>query len=100
MQHRVIFIMTHINEGFMLYFRFFLAIPFLLIAHLNARNATNIPPIPAQADYVIVGVGTAGAAMAKKLSDNFSTSVVAIHNGPNLTEDPLIKYTRNTKLTL
>lgn len=44
------------------------------------------------ADYVVVGVGTAGAVMAKKLSDDKKHSVIALHIGENRTEDPIIKY--------
>lgn len=53
-----------------------------------------------KADYIVVGVGTAGATIAKLLSDDKSTSVIALHNGSNLTEDPDIKYTQNTLFTV
>lgn len=52
------------------------------------------------ADYVVVGVGTAGGLMAKKLSDDKITSVIALHNGENLTDDPLIKLSKNAKFTV
>lgn len=52
------------------------------------------------ADYIVVGVGTAGGLMAKKLSDDKKTSVIALHNGENLTEDPLIKLSKNAKFTV
>jgi len=52
------------------------------------------------ADYIIVGVGTAGAVLAKKLTDDKCTSVIAIHNGSNLSKDPLIKYSRNAIFTV
>lgn len=52
------------------------------------------------ADYVVVGVGTAGAVVAKLLSDNHENSVVALHIGENLTEDPLIKYSDNAIVTV
>lgn len=52
------------------------------------------------ADYVIVGVGTAGAVLAKELSDDHKTSVVALHIGENLTEDPLIKFAENAGFTV
>lgn len=52
------------------------------------------------ADYVIVGVGTAGAVLAKKLSDDKKTSVIAIHNGKNLTQDPDIKFSKNAFTTV
>lgn len=53
-----------------------------------------------QADYVIVGVGTAGATLAKKLTDDHKTSVIALHIGENLTQDPLIKFTENVPITV
>lgn len=52
------------------------------------------------ADYVIVGVGTAGAVLAKRLTDDKCTRVIALHNGQNLTKDPLIKYSRNAIFTV
>lgn len=53
-----------------------------------------------RADYVIVGVGTAGAVLAKRLSDDKKTSVIALHIGENLTEDPLIKFSVNARITV
>ena len=53
-----------------------------------------------RADYVIVGVGTAGAVLAKKLSDDKKTSVIAIHSGENLTQDPEIKFSKNAFTTV
>lgn len=51
-------------------------------------------------DYIIVGVGTAGAVVCKELTDDKKTSVIALHSGENLTEDPLIKYSRNAIITV
>lgn len=48
-----------------------------------------------KADYIVVGVGTAGATITKLLSDDLDTSVIAIHSGRNLTQIPEIKYSRN-----
>ncbi|MBA3721111.1 MAG: GMC family oxidoreductase N-terminal domain-containing protein [Parachlamydiaceae bacterium] len=53
-----------------------------------------------RADYVIIGVGTAGAVLAKKLTDNKKTSVIAIHNGKNLTKDPDIRFSKNVITTV
>jgi choline dehydrogenase-like flavoprotein len=39
-------------------------------------------------DYVIVGGGTAGCALARKLSDNFDNSVLIIEAGANVSDDP------------
>lgn len=52
------------------------------------------------ADYVIIGVGTSGAVLAKMLSDDKTNSVIALHNGPNLTQDPLIKFSKNALTTV
>ncbi|HSW86126.1 MAG TPA: GMC oxidoreductase, partial [Rhabdochlamydiaceae bacterium] len=49
-----------------------------------------------RADYVIVGVGTAGSLLAKKLTDDKKTSVIALHSGKNLTGSFIVKYGRNT----
>jgi len=49
-----------------------------------------------RADYVIVGVGTAGGLMAKKLSDDKKTSVIALHTGQNFTNSFILKYGKNT----
>jgi choline dehydrogenase-like flavoprotein len=51
-------------------------------------------------DYIVVGVGTAGGAAAKKLSDDKRNSVLALHNGKNFTNTPLIKFSRNALLTV
>lgn len=52
------------------------------------------------ADYVIVGVGTAGGLMARQLSNDKKTSVIALHNGENLTNTALIKYSKNVVFTV
>lgn len=41
-------------------------------------------------DYVIVGNGTSGAVLARKLSDNKKHSVLVIEAGPNLSDDPQV----------
>lgn len=50
----------------------------------------NIP------DYLIIGAGTAGSVMARKLSDDTSTSVVVLHNGANFNQDPQITLSQNS----
>lgn len=52
------------------------------------------------ADYVIVGVGTAGATLANRLTNDKKTSVIALHNGENLTKDPDIKFSENALTTI
>lgn len=37
-------------------------------------------------DYIIIGAGTAGGVIAKKLTDDKSTSVLALEPGTNLTK--------------
>lgn len=39
-------------------------------------------------DYIIVGFGSAGAILARQLSNDFNTSVLVIEAGPNNMEDP------------
>jgi choline dehydrogenase len=39
-------------------------------------------------DYIIVGFGSAGAILARKLSDDFQTSVLVLEAGPNNMLDP------------
>ena len=53
-----------------------------------------------EADYVVIGVGTAGATITRLLSDDPNTSVIAIHNGRNLTQDPEVKFTKNAAFVL
>lgn len=49
-----------------------------------------------RADYVIVGIGSAGGLLAKKLTDDKKTSVIALHSGQNFTNSFIIKYAKNT----
>lgn len=53
-----------------------------------------------KADYVVIGVGTSGATIAKLLSDNKENSVIALHNGKDLQNDPDIKFTKNAAFTV
>lgn len=41
-------------------------------------------------DYIIIGVGTAGALLAKKLSDDNKTSVLGLESGINYDSNPYI----------
>lgn len=47
------------------------------------------------ADYVVVGVGTAGSLVTGKLCEDKKTSVIAIHEGKNFTDSFIIKYAQN-----
>jgi choline dehydrogenase-like flavoprotein len=51
-------------------------------------------------DYVVVGCGTAGAVMTRRLNDHHNASVVTLHNGPNLIKDPIIACAKNAPLTV
>ena len=51
------------------------------------------PGEPAEYDYVIVGAGTAGAALAKLLTDDKNVSVLVVEGGLNRTLDPLVQNT-------
>lgn len=53
-----------------------------------------------KADYVIVGVGNAGTLLAKRLTDDKRTSVIALHSGKNFTNSFIIKYAKNTEFTV
>lgn len=43
-----------------------------------------------EADYVILGAGTAGCVFARRLSDNYNISVIAVEAGPDFGDDPNI----------
>lgn len=60
---------------------------------LQAKNS-DIPDD--RADYVIVGVGSAGGLLAKQLTDDKRTSVIALHVGQNFTNSFIVKYAKNT----
>jgi len=78
--------------------RLFSVLCSLCISSLQAHSSSS-PELSNVADYVIVGVGTAGAVLAKKLSDDHKNSVIALHNGQNLTQDPDIKFSKNAATT-
>lgn len=51
-------------------------------------------------DYVIIGAGTAGSVLARKLSDDNKTSVTVLHNGPNLNSNSLITQAQNSVISV
>lgn len=53
-----------------------------------------------RADYVIVGMGSAGGLLAKRLTDDKQTSVIALHTGKNFTDSFIIKYAKNTSFSV
>lgn len=84
-------ILSFIEENIMKFFRGIL-LGILFINFLNAHSGVQ----GNTADYVIVGVGTSGGFLAKKLSDDKKTSVIALHSGKNFTDSFIIKYAKNT----
>lgn len=51
-------------------------------------------------DYVIIGAGTAGSVLARKLSDNNKNNVTVLHNGPNLNSGSLIAQAQNSIISV
>lgn len=47
--------------------------------------------IPLEADYVIVGGGTAGLVLAYRLSEDATKSVVVLEAGKDMTADPRVQ---------
>lgn len=48
-----------------------------------------------RADYVVVGLGTAGGLVTGKLAESKNTSVIALHSGSNFTNSFMLKYSQN-----
>lgn len=48
------------------------------------------------ADYVIVGMGTAGCLLANRLTNDKTTSVIALHSGKNFTNSFILRFSKNT----
>jgi choline dehydrogenase len=42
-------------------------------------------------DYIIVGNGTSGAVLARKLTDDYKTSVIVLEAGVNHNNDPIVQ---------
>jgi len=57
----------------------------------NCGCTNNDSQISKTYDYVIVGLGTAGAVLARKLTDDHQNSVLVLEIGRNRTDDPLVK---------
>lgn len=51
-------------------------------------------------DYVVIGAGTAGSVLARKLSDNNKASVTVLHNGSNLNSNSLITQAQNSIISV
>ncbi len=52
------------------------------------------------ADYIVIGMGGAGAVIAKRLTDDKKTSVIGLEAGDNNSEDPAIIIPENGYLAL
>lgn len=74
-------------------FRTFLFSLFFTFSQFSLSAQKNV-------DYIVVGVGTAGATLSKLLSDDYNTSVLALHNGKNLNQNPDIQFTENVLFTV
>ena len=81
-------------------FLFFLCLNVISIDAKSRNFVAKKQCAPRCADYIVIGVGTAGAVVAKQLSDDMKSSVIALHNGENLTEDPFFKYSQFAPLLL
>ncbi len=71
-----------------------------ILSNIYVRATVLEPSDENTADYVVVGVGTAGGVLVKELTDDKKTSVIALHSGKNLTDKPLIKYSKNRIFTV
>ncbi len=63
----------------------------VLSGHLEAKSGVKGD----RADYIIVGVGTAGGLLAERLTADKKTSVIALHPGKNFTDSFILKYAQN-----
>ncbi len=79
---------------------FFLCLNVISIDAKSRNFVAKKQCAPRCADYIVIGVGTAGAVVAKQLSDDMKSSVIALHNGENLTQDPLLKYSQFAPLVV
>lgn len=70
------------------------AIFFLLFVSVSLQASSGVEGNTA--DYVVVGVGSAGGLMVERLSSDKKTSVIGLHSGKNFTESFIIKYGKNT----
>lgn len=53
-----------------------------------------------RADYIVVGLGTAGGLLTGKLANDKNTSVIALHSGKNFTNSFILKYSQNMNFSV
>ena len=69
---------------------------FLFILTFSQWFVGNIQAdLDERADYVVVGLGTAGGLLTGKLAHDKNTSVIALHYGENFTDSFILKYSQN-----
>ena len=66
-----------------------------LLFFLQFLSESTHAQVNDRADYVVVGVGTAGGLITGKLASDKNTSVIAIHSGNNFSDSFIIKYSQN-----
>ncbi|MCB1117108.1 MAG: GMC family oxidoreductase [Chlamydiia bacterium] len=66
----------------------------LMLCPLSASSTKDLITY----DYIIVGNGTAGATLARKLSDDKKTKVLVLERGINHDDDPLVLQTSGSDL--
>ncbi|MCP5492192.1 MAG: GMC family oxidoreductase [Chlamydiales bacterium] len=77
-----------------LFSKLILGLAALVLSPLGASSTKDLITY----DYIIVGNGTAGATLARKLSDDKKTKVLVLERGINHDDDPLVLQTSGSDL--